>query len=387
MNQPVGPLRAARVTRAWSQTRAAQEIASLAAERGVIVAAPLSLKTQLSRWENRHALPEGHYRTLLCELYESSERELGLVEAEQEIAATQHSAELLRHSLAEAGAVDDDGIELLRAQLSTARRLDRKLGAAAAEDSVRAQLSHLERTLAHAVRSRARRELAILVADAATLAGQHSLDRSRPSEAWSDFETAKAAAREAESSPLMGYAMARQSSVLLELGEHRLAVEVVEQATGVVRVDAPGSLRAWFSACRGHALALAGEQRPARSAYLMAERQMNEQPTRIDIAYPELGFLRFDESDLLRHRGRTRLVLRDNTAAIDDLEQVLRRDDSSTRQLGGTHVDLAHALGATGHIVEAAEHARSARDIATRIGSLRLASLLDSATGPEPVRS
>ncbi|WP_028937288.1 hypothetical protein [Pseudonocardia spinosispora] len=388
MSEPTGPLRAARTARKWSQTRAAHEIAALAHERGIAVAAPMSLKTQLSRWENGHALPEAHYRTLLGELYASTEEELGLAEPAHEFDASRQSAESLVANLSASSAVDEEGLRLLRDQLDIARRLDRRLGAAAAEDSVRAQLSHLERILLHAIRPRVRRQVAALVAGAAALAARHSLDRSRPSEAWSDYDLARAAARDAESWPLLSYALARQSSILLDLGEHEPAMDILEQASGAMRDDAPGPLRAWLSARRGHTLAVAGERESARSAYRLAERQLGEQPRRIDIVYPEMGFLKFDGADLLRHRGHTRLVMREDTAAIDDLEEALRSGDSSTRQLGGTHAGLARALGATGHPAEAAEHARSARDIATRIGSLRLAARLGSTdVDSEPVRA
>ncbi|MDT7646289.1 MAG: hypothetical protein QOC75_3289, partial [Pseudonocardiales bacterium] len=41
MSQTDWPLRAARVARGWSQSRAADELASVASARGVAVAAPL----------------------------------------------------------------------------------------------------------------------------------------------------------------------------------------------------------------------------------------------------------------------------------------------------------------------------------------------------------
>jgi transcriptional regulator with XRE-family HTH domain len=391
MTQQVGPLRAARVARNWSQAKAASELVSLAEERGVAVAAPLSLKTQLSRWENQHALPEEHYRALLCELYGSTESELGLVDAAGQPDSSDHDADALRAGLAESAALDRDAVGLLRHQLRTAHRLDYRLGTSAAQASVRAQLSHLERALLYAMQPEIRRELAWLVADAAALAGRHSLDRARPSTAWLDYETAKAAAREAESPVLLGYAMMRQSAVLVELGEHRMAVDLVEQASSAVRVDAPGPLRAWFSASRGHALAAAGESEPAHSAYRLAEKQLDDRSARIDIVYPELGFLEFDHTALLRHRGHSRLHLQEDSAAIDDLEQVLRVGGVSTREVGDTHADLAHALSSTGHSADAAEHARSARDIAARIGSLQLAARLDAveyrAVPASPVRT
>ena len=110
MSQTDWPLRAARVARGWSQSRAAEELASVASARGVAVAAPLSLKTQLSRWENQHAQPEEHYRGLLCELYESTESELGLSEPSGPPGTDAVGADALRAQLAAAAAVDETAL-------------------------------------------------------------------------------------------------------------------------------------------------------------------------------------------------------------------------------------------------------------------------------------
>ncbi|MDT7692383.1 MAG: hypothetical protein QOI75_1750, partial [Pseudonocardiales bacterium] len=144
MSQTDWPLRAARVARGWSQSRAAEELASVASARGVAVAAPLSLKTQLSRWENQHAQPEEHYRGLLCELYESTESELGLSEPSGPPGTVTVGADALRAQLAAAAAVDETAIELIRDQLRTTRALDDRLGTAAVAGSAYAQLSYLE---------------------------------------------------------------------------------------------------------------------------------------------------------------------------------------------------------------------------------------------------
>jgi transcriptional regulator with XRE-family HTH domain len=377
MNQVGGPLRAVRAARRWSQARAAKELAALALARGMAVAAPASLKTQLSRWENQHAVPEEHYRTLLCALYESTESELGLVEQSATSIRPEQGDARLRAELAESATLDNQGIALLRAQLRATRRLDHRLGTAATEGSVHAQLSYLERVLAHAINPHVRRELAYLVVDGALLAGEHSLDQLRSAEAWRQFETARTAAQETGSAALASYAMVQQASILVELGEHRSGVELVEHASNLTEPDVSSPLLAWFSASRGHALAVGGASEPARSAYRLAELQLGESAGTIDIVYPELRFLNFDLPALRRHRGHARLMLHEDDAAINDLEQALEMDGVSARDVAGIHVDLAHAHGAAGHAASAAEHAGQAREIVSRIGSSRLAHRLN----------
>jgi transcriptional regulator with XRE-family HTH domain len=377
MNQPGGPLRSARVARRWSQARVAEELAALALERGLAVAAPISLKTQLSRWENQRAVPEEHYRALLCTLYDSTEAELGLVEHPPAEDQPARDDSRLRADLSESAALDTEEIELLRAQLAATRRLDHRLGTAASAGTARAQLSHLERMLTHTVSSRARHELAHLVVDIALLVGEHSRDWVMPAEAWQHFATAKAAAHEAESGVLIGCAMVCQASVLLDIGEHRLATDLVEQALHLTDADAPGPILAWFSAARGRSWAVSGVAEQARTAYRLAERQLDGPATRIDISFPISVFLSFDLTALRRHRGHTELVLREDEAAIADLEHALTIEGGAARDVAGTHVDLAYAHGAVGHVEAAAIHAGQAREIVSRIGSPRLAQLLD----------
>jgi transcriptional regulator with XRE-family HTH domain len=70
------PLQAARRARGWSQHRCVWELLRLAEQKGVRVASAVSLKTQLSRWENGHVTP-GYYQGLLCDLYRATPGELG----------------------------------------------------------------------------------------------------------------------------------------------------------------------------------------------------------------------------------------------------------------------------------------------------------------------
>jgi tetratricopeptide (TPR) repeat protein len=376
-------LRAARVSRGWSQTQAVEALAALATARGVTVAAPSSLKTQLSRWENQHVIPEAHYRALLREVYGRSDDELGLqLEA---ASGTQDTADALLADLAVSAGVDDEALTLLWRQLESTASLDHKMGAAAVSESVTAQLTHLERLLGHAVDRRTRRALAGLVAPAATLAARVAADTSRPGSAWRHYEQAGRAAREADSEVLLGCAMVEQARLLCELGQPDRAVGLADWALDIASPSAEPPTRAWLAASRGDVLAGAGRAADARSAYRAAEETLasaplKRDPLRMDISFPRL-LITFDRGALHRHRGHGSRLLRDDQAAIPDLEQALDVDGASARDVASVHVDLAHALRATDHPEAAESHARRARELATRIGSTRLTSILDAGPG------
>jgi hypothetical protein len=86
----------------------------------------------------------------------------------------------------------------------------------------------------------------------------------------------------------------------------------------------------------------------------------------------------FDDAALYRHRGHGLHILRDHEQAIVDLELALSTGEGSAREVAALHVDLAHAFSATDDQASAQSHARTARELATRIGSSRLSSRLDS---------
>jgi len=380
-----GALRAARLNLGWSQARVAEALAALAAERGISVAAPASLKTQLSRWENHHVAPEDHYRVLLCELYGSSSEELGLLTASATAENDLDEAGALRAELAAAAAVDEPALELLRAQLSATAALDHRLGTVAVADSVGAQLSQLERALAHAVADHARGALARLVAAAATLAGRIAVDTCRPATAWRHYETAKRAGHVAESAVMVGCATIEQAEVLLEIGEDKLALELVEKAMKLATPKSPPAFRAWLAASEGTALAASGAGRRARSAFNVAEDQLTAHPPRVDTQFFEPSVTRFDRAALHQQRGHALHVLHDDEEAIVELTLALRVGGGSAREIASLHVDLAHAYTSTGQTLAAREHAQSARELAVRIGSTRLAARLDA--GPSESRT
>jgi transcriptional regulator with XRE-family HTH domain len=368
-------LRAARVARGWSQSDAATELAALGHTRGTPVAAAASLKTLLSRWENGHALPEPHYRSLLAELYGRAPAELGIAGRPEDAGFTTAPGRL-RAALAAAAAVEPTTVDLWWEQLTLACRLDDELGAAGAGELVRALIEQLDETLIHTLAPGRRAEVAAVLAGAATLAGAQELDRARPDEAWRRYDRARVAAREAglpEADALAG-----QAAVLVDVGEPGAAVELLDRA-GPTTSD-PAQVR--LDAARAVARAAAGDAAAARGAIAAAARRLQRTP--VDVVAPR-GSPVVELSDLHRWHGHTLVALGD-AEAVGPLERALATAPRSARHRAAVHADLALALAAH-RPLEAAEHARRATEVALRIGSeqvgARLAALR-ATREPEP---
>ncbi|HEX3829076.1 MAG TPA: hypothetical protein VHV82_17575 [Sporichthyaceae bacterium] len=73
-------LREARLARQWTQARLVHELVRHAATAGLVLPAPTTMKTQLSRWENGRHVPEGTYRRLLRSVYGLEDEQLGFVQ-------------------------------------------------------------------------------------------------------------------------------------------------------------------------------------------------------------------------------------------------------------------------------------------------------------------
>ena len=366
-------LRAARAARGWSQADAAGELAALGRATGTPVAAAASLKTLLSRWENGHALPEPHYRSLLAELYGRTPDHLGIA-LTPAAEATTTAPDRLRSAIAAAAAVDHTGLELWWEQLAVAGRLDDELGAAGAGELVRALVEQLEETLIHTLTPGRRAEVAAVLAGAATLAGAQELDRARPDEAWRRYDRARTAAREAGVPE--ADAVAGQAAVLVDVGEPGTAVELLDLA-GPATCD-PAQVR--LDAARAVASAAAGDAPAAHEAITAAARRLQRSP--VDIVALRGGPV-LELADLHRWHGRTLVALGD-AEAVGPLERALASTPRSARHRAAVHADLALALAAH-RPQDAAEHARRARELALRIGSeqigARLAALRNSGSG------
>lgn len=207
-------LRAARDRRGWSQSEAARALAALVAGSGGTARAA-SLKTQLSRWENGHAVPDAAHRALLSELYDSTPAGLGLADATGPDPLD--GAARLRAALERAAAVGEEELDLLRAQWAATTALDDRLGTAAAHDAVAAVVAQLREPAAHARDPRRVRALTGLLAAAALRLGDQERDRAAPDRAWAAYVEAESAALRAGDPGTADEARHRRERLLAEL--------------------------------------------------------------------------------------------------------------------------------------------------------------------------
>lgn len=330
-----------------------------------------TLKTQISFWENGRRMPSDFYRPLLADALGVPESELfGDRPAAPPLDET---AEELRHRIAAAGAVDAGTVELLNAQTNQLRLMDRRLGGREVLGQLRSHVETVQGLLTHAVLPGQRRPLAAILADAATLAGWQAVDTGATTEAWRHYETAKAAAREAESPVLLAHAMGEQAYALLDLGRPNDALGLVRAAQALGGPPLPPLLACWLAAAAAELCAAGSDAEGCRHALDLAGRSL---PT--DCTDPELPYLLLTPAHLTRWRGSALSRLGD-ADAIDHLYAALDAMGASStlRAEAGLRVDLVAALTASGNRDQAATEAQAARELATRAGSARLRRRLD----------
>ncbi|MCO1658184.1 helix-turn-helix domain-containing protein [Pseudonocardia humida] len=361
----VTALRAARSARGWSQSEAARRLAALGRERGAPVAAAASLKTQLSRWENGHALPDPPYRELLTELYGRPAAELGLAAHGADIPDADGPGRL-RTALAEAAAAARAGAAPWWDQLAAAARLDDELGAAGAGALVDAQIERLSEIVAHAVDPGPRAGLAAVLSAAAALGAAQSLDRGHHDLAWRRYDRSLAAAREAAVPEAVAAAVAGQAEVLVDAGEPAAAVALL----GSAAPGAGSTAEVRLAGAMAVAAAAAGDRAAATRAIDDARHRWSEV---VDVVTPLPG-LRIDVADVHRWHGHALAELGDRAAAAP-LHRALDVPQRSVRHRAAVHADLARVLGEAEPAL-AAEHAATARELATGIGSARVAGRL-----------
>ena len=199
-----------------------------------------------SAWENGRRQPEPMYRELLAAVLGAPESRF-FPAPEQPTSDDEAHAELRRRILV-SGTVDSETVALFRAQTERIRMIDRRMGARASADYMASHLDAIEEQLAHALFAGQRGALAAVLADSAALAGWQAVDLGDTTTAWSHFETAKAAAREAESLPLLVHAMAEQAYVLVDVNMDREALTLVQEARRVAGSRVPALLLSWLCA-------------------------------------------------------------------------------------------------------------------------------------------
>jgi transcriptional regulator with XRE-family HTH domain len=275
------------------------------------------------------------------------------------------AAELLRR-ITSARYIDDTVIGVLQDETDAIRLLDRRLGAPAITAKLEAHITHLCDSLRHSLSPQRRARLAMVLADAAALAGWQAIDMARLPAAWGHFEMATAAAREAADDSLLAFAAGEQAYVLLDLGQPAQALEKVRAVRVEARTAIPRLLRGWLHAAEAEMAAAAGQQAACRSALDLAARQVTHPQ-----ADATLPYLALDATHLARWRGNC-LVQFGDSATITDLTGALTAMDGSfTRAEAGLRCDLAAALHAAGERTTARSHLSRAGELAQLTGSAR----------------
>jgi tetratricopeptide (TPR) repeat protein len=261
--------------------------------------------------------------------------------------------------------LDRETVEIFRHQVDHVRHVDHRFGALTQLDQLRIQIDQVQRLLTYRAGPQ-RPALAGVLVEASTLAGWQALDRVALGQAWTHYERAKAAAREAESAVLLAHATAEQAFVLLDLDETTAAVDQLAHARTIANGASTPLLRAWLAAAHGETLAAAGDADDARRAFDTASSLLPADPTD-----PALPFLFLGDSHLDRWRGNA-LARVGAPDAIDQLTAALAALPADfVRARSGLLVDLAYAHAAAGDRDAALTYVRQVRRLAAQIKSDR----------------
>ncbi|MEV6904208.1 tetratricopeptide repeat protein [Amycolatopsis sp. NPDC051372] len=343
----------------------ADEVIKMLLRRADALAVPVmsatSLKVKVSRWENGHEAVSQPYRRLFRDVYGRTNEELGFEPEE-----TDDEAEELVSRLALARSVDAESVDIFRRQVDQARHVDRRLGGVPLLDQLRSNIDQLQRLLGFSTLRGQRHALAVVLTEASALAGWEALDRNAIRQAWEHHETAKSAAREAESPILLAHSTAQQAFILIDLGEVEMSVGQLSEARTLAEQAAPPLLRSWMAAAHGEGLAAAGRRDEALRAFDAAGTLLPTDP--ID---PALPFLFLGGAHLDRWRGNALSQLGESDAIQQITDALPRLPPDFVRARTGMLVDLAFAYAAAGDRDAALAHARQARRLAMQIKSDR----------------
>jgi transcriptional regulator with XRE-family HTH domain len=352
-----------RLARGWSQTALAMKLRQRGQQLGTPVGSTESLKTQISRWENGKVAPGDFHRQLLREVLNVSDEGLGFAPAGVSTALT--SPPSLTQALGRAALFEAGSTAHLHHQVEAIRKADGQSGAADVLEYARKLLDDTTQQRRYLVQTGAQRELAAVTADLASLVGWQSLDVGDLDRAWTAFEEAKSAAREAEDNALLAHATGEQSFALLDLGRGRDGADMVAEARQLRGL--PPRLTAWLHAAEAENRAAAGDGEAARRSLAAAESLL---PSSDDDA-ALTPYLRLDAANLTRWRGHC-LGRRHDPSAVDELlEGLASVRGRYSRAEASVLVDLAAAELHRDDRDQAQHYLRQATSLANRMGSVR----------------
>jgi transcriptional regulator with XRE-family HTH domain len=356
-------IKAARREREWSQTRLIAELEQVAARRGAALPSRETLKSRISRWENQHAKPDDFYRPLLREAFGLDDRELGFeLDAEEPMAA---AADELKVRLNAAVEANECLVDALHTQTEAIRLQDRQYGAQILLEQMRSHVANIEEHLSHSVFDSARRPLARVLSDAASLAGWQALDVASIDQAWRFFEIASRAAQQGQDPSMYAFSRMEQAHVVAELTDPATAARMAESVWEETEDQVPAAMRCWMSAATAEMSAEAGETSAAIRRLSLAE-------TTVDALEGDRPpYLVFNATHLNRWVGHTLAVMGDAAAEERLRHAEAGMDGSFTRARASLNLDLATALRKRGEYEEAGQRLSQAERLAKQVASRR----------------
>jgi tetratricopeptide (TPR) repeat protein len=369
MPMPAAPtaLQQARLDLGLTQSHVIDHVTRLARQRGIALPSHESIRSRLSAWENGRATPDSVYASLLRTLYGRTDAELGFISRDN-VTPPAHSHDEammeIRARLACSSGVDGDLIARLDRHTHELRLLDRRLGAATILDQISAHITTVRQLMTHTIHIKDRQALARIIADAAALAGWQALDTGATIRAWQYFDMARGCGYEAGDPAVLAHALGEQSFALSDLGHHRDAVALLDEASAVPRI--PPLMRSWLAAAHAEMCAHTGDQHSALARFDKADALLPD-----DAHDPTVPYLSLDRTHLTRWRGHGLAIL-GHAEAIDYLTRALDQlDRSFVRAECALRADLAQVFHRIGERDQARMHALAAKQIAMQIGSER----------------
>jgi hypothetical protein len=339
------------------------ELERVAARRGETLPSRETLKSRVSRWENQHAKPDDFYRPLLREALGLDDRELGFETGAAEPVAA--AADELKLRINAEPFPNGTLLEALRSQTEATRLQDRQYGAGILLEQMRSHVANIEQHLNHSVFESARRPLARVLADAASLAGWQALDVLSVDSAWRLFQTASLAAQQAQDPMTYAFARMEQAHVVAEISGRVTAAGMAESVWEETKNLVCPGMRCWMAAATAELAADAGDADTAVARVILAESTVEA----LDEEQPP--YLVFDGTHLDRWIGHTLAILGDSAAEERLREAERGMDGSFTRASASLGLDLAAVLLRRDERDEAADWMSRAEQLARRVNSRR----------------
>ncbi len=274
-------LRAARQARGWSQARLQAALRGAAQEAGIKLPGEDSLKTQLSRWENGHRIPNDFYRQLFRRIYGLTDRELGF-------ATTRSDAEAAysRSTARVPSIVSFELIDSLTATLGQLSRTDSLAGPVPVLAAATDQADFVGR-LCQVSAGPERHDLLALATRFAEFIGWLHQDDDDLTQAMQWTDRAMDYSQELGDPRLISYVLMRKSNILTDGGhsaQGRGLADAALRASG----ELTPRLRALALRQRANAFALLGEADGCARELDLAMDEVNREP--VDLNDDFLGY-------------------------------------------------------------------------------------------------